>query len=99
MGREVTIHLEKARECAILAVEVYKGEDPRKTNPKFCQYDEAHKDYVYTEEWKNFLMKEMAKPGQYARIFSRKNDQQTAEENGRGERPLKVKQILRRTTR
>lgn len=55
--------------CRFYKVRPVKGDDPRKTNTKFCQYDEAHKDYIYTEEWKRFLMKEMAKPGQYDRIL------------------------------
>lgn len=28
-----------------------REEDKRKTDPKYCHYDEAHDDYVYTDEW------------------------------------------------
>jgi hypothetical protein len=44
----------------------------RKTNPQYCHYDEAHQDYVYTEAWKQFLIEEMRKPGQYETIFAKK---------------------------
>ena len=30
--------------------------DPFNTNDKFCHYDEAHDDYVYNEDWTNFLI-------------------------------------------
>jgi hypothetical protein len=42
--------------------------DPAKTNTQYCHYDEAHRDYVYTETWKKFLMQEMKKAGQYQRV-------------------------------
>ena len=31
--------------------------DPRKTNTKYCHYDELHGDYVYQESWAEFLIK------------------------------------------
>jgi len=46
-----------------------RGEDKRKTDPKYCHYDEAHDDYVYTHEWVNFLKIEMAKDGQYEKVM------------------------------
>ncbi|QZZ19817.1 DUF3644 domain-containing protein [Leptothermofonsia sichuanensis E412] len=46
-----------------------RGEDKRKTNPKYCHYDEAHDDYVYTDEWVNFLKTEMEKEGQYEKVM------------------------------
>jgi hypothetical protein len=39
------------------------------TDLKYCQYDEPHKDYVYTNAWKQFLIKEMKKQGQYNKII------------------------------
>jgi hypothetical protein len=42
---------------------------PEKTNAEMCQYDAAHKDYVFTEKWVTFLMEEMKKPGQYQRLL------------------------------
>jgi uncharacterized protein DUF3644 len=32
---------------------------------KYCQYDEAHRDFVYTQEWVEFLKIELQKSGQY----------------------------------
>jgi hypothetical protein len=43
--------------------------DPTKTNTRYCHYDEAHKDYVYTDAWKKLLVEEMKKPSQYHRIM------------------------------
>jgi hypothetical protein len=31
--------------------------DPFNTNTKYCYYDEAHKDYLYTDQWVGFLVK------------------------------------------
>ncbi len=42
--------------------------DPSKTTTQYCQYDEAHKDYVYTDAWRQFLIAEMKKPGQYEKV-------------------------------
>ena len=30
--------------------------DPFETNTKYCHYDEVHNDYVYQEDWVNFLI-------------------------------------------
>lgn len=48
--------------------------DPAKTDTQYCQYDEAHRDYVYTEAWKKFLIQEMRKPGQYEKIMKAYNE-------------------------
>lgn len=32
------------------------SDDKFNTNDKFCRYDEPHNDYVYTEEWVNFII-------------------------------------------
>lgn len=42
--------------------------EPKNTKIRYCQYDVAHKDYVYTEEWVAFLTNEMKKPGQYEKV-------------------------------
>jgi hypothetical protein len=42
---------------------------PEKTKLDMCQYDAAHKDYVYTDKWATFLMEEMKKPGQYQKLL------------------------------
>ncbi|MEA1961991.1 MAG: DUF3644 domain-containing protein [Bacillota bacterium] len=33
------------------------AEDPFDTNPKYCYYDQAHNDYLYTENWVEFIVK------------------------------------------
>jgi len=51
--------------------------DPMKTDTQYCHYDEAHRDYVYTDAWKRFLIQEMKKPGQYETIMEAyRNDTQ-----------------------
>ncbi len=38
-----------------------KGDlNPEKTNSNFCIYDAVHKDYIYTEAWINFLIKNLS---------------------------------------
>ncbi|MFA5799515.1 MAG: DUF3644 domain-containing protein [Candidatus Peribacteraceae bacterium] len=32
--------------------------NPRDTNQRYCIYDDAHHDYVYTQEWMDFLVSE-----------------------------------------
>ncbi|KKG32705.1 hypothetical protein DU30_15705 [Methanosarcina mazei] len=34
--------------------------NPEKTNPNYCVYDAVHKDYVYTKEWVEFLVKNLS---------------------------------------
>ena len=38
------------------------SDHPEKTKIKYCQYDEVHKDFVYTEEWVEFLISELSDP-------------------------------------
>lgn len=33
------------------------AEDPFDTNPRYCYYDQAHDDYLYTDNWINFIVK------------------------------------------
>lgn len=37
------------------------SKNPKKTNKEFCIYDTAHEDYLYKEEWVEFLVKEISK--------------------------------------
>lgn len=43
--------------------------DPSRTNATYCRYDELHRDYGYTPAWRDFLIAEMKKPGQYQEIL------------------------------
>lgn len=36
------------------------SDHPEKTKIQYCQYDDAHKDYIYTEEWVKFLLSELS---------------------------------------
>ena len=36
------------------------SDHPENTKIKYCQYDETHNDYVYTEEWVEFLISELS---------------------------------------
>ncbi len=56
--------------CNFYKVRPSKGaEDRTKTDVRYCHYDEAHKDYVYTDAWKKLLIEEMRKPGQYQKVM------------------------------
>ena len=48
--------------CKIFGIRPYKKDgvqapDPFETNTKYCLYDEAHNNYVYTKNWVNFIPK------------------------------------------
>jgi hypothetical protein len=59
-----------AKAWAFYKVRPKKGDPhPEKTKIEYCQYDVAHKDYVFTEQWVTFLSEEMKKPGQYQKII------------------------------
>lgn len=34
-------------------------------NIRFCQYDVAHNDYVYTEDWVDFLIQKLSDDNEY----------------------------------
>lgn len=58
-----------ARACQFYKVRPPAGDKhPEKTDTRFCHYDAAHRDYVFTKQWVTFLITEMKKPGQYDRI-------------------------------
>nr|VFK31596.1 MAG: Protein of unknown function (DUF3644) [Candidatus Kentron sp. MB] len=41
------------------------GQDPSSCKPKYCQFDEVHGDYVYTDAWVEFLVKKLSSPDEY----------------------------------
>lgn len=45
--------------------------EPSATHPKYCVYDNVHKDYLYTEEWVQFLIEEFQKPGLYEAVMGK----------------------------
>lgn len=48
------------------------GENPEGCITKYCQFDDAHKDYVYTMEWVNFLVKKISDDKEYKRVIEYK---------------------------
>lgn len=45
--------------------------NPEKTKPQYCVYDNAHKDYLYTQAWVELLCKELADAATYAQVTGR----------------------------
>jgi len=45
---------------------------PAKCNPKYCSYDDVHRDYVYTDEWFALLRQAWDDPDEKARIIAHK---------------------------
>ncbi len=43
---------------------------PEGCRTEFCQYDEAHRDFVYTEHWVQFLIEKVTDPQEFHRIKS-----------------------------
>lgn len=46
---------------------------PYLTNLKYCQYDAAHKDYIYTKEWIDFLVSELSDENKRNAILTHKD--------------------------
>lgn len=44
---------------------------PDQTKPQYCSYDKAHKDYLYTQAWVNFLIEKMADENEYAQLYAK----------------------------
>jgi hypothetical protein len=49
-----------------------KSNSPDKTKLKYCQYDVAHGDYVYTKEWVKFLISELSNKRKRKKILGKK---------------------------
>ena len=46
--------------------------NPELTIQKYCIYDKAHNDYLYTEEWVSFLIEKMNNESEYQKVLSHK---------------------------
>jgi hypothetical protein len=44
------------------------SQDPATCNAQYCQYDVAHGDYLYTDEWVNFLVEQLSDEAVYAAV-------------------------------
>lgn len=49
-----------------------RGKQADGCNIKYCQFDEAHRDYVYTEAWIDFLFDKFSDPSELERVRSQK---------------------------
>ncbi len=68
-----------AKACEFYKVRPKKGDPrPEKTKIDYCQYDDAHKDYVFTDAWVKHLINEVRKPGQYERVLGRTSSKKPA---------------------
>jgi len=50
------------------------SKSPEKTKIKYCQYDVPHGDYVYTEEWLEFLISELSDTKKRKELLEKKNN-------------------------
>ena len=55
--------------CEFYSIKPKKDEKKSETNKDFCVYDSAHNDYLYTESWVNFLIKNLSKKENFLKIF------------------------------
>ena len=51
-----------------------KGNSPHPeiTDQKYCIYDEPHNDYLYTQEWVEFLITKLSDDNEYESFFKKK---------------------------
>jgi hypothetical protein len=47
------------------------AKNPDQTKQQYCSYDKAHKDYLYSQAWINFLIEKMADEDEYAQLFAK----------------------------
>jgi len=47
-----------------------QGCQPDGCKTEYCQYDEPHRDYVYTQTWIDFLVKKLSDDEEYLRVKS-----------------------------
>lgn len=48
-----------------------KDNEPEQTKAEYCSYDKAHKDYLYTQAWVNFLIEKMGHDDEYAMLYEK----------------------------
>jgi hypothetical protein len=44
--------------------------NPESTDSKYCIYDEVHNDYLYTQDWIDFLIKKMKDDSEYNSLYT-----------------------------
>ncbi len=58
-----------------------KSVDPTACDNRHCYYDVAHKDYIYTPAWVEFLVGRLSNPGTYDQVI--RNVTASRSENGK----------------
>lgn len=48
------------------------GETPNGCKTEYCQFDDVHKDYIYTQAWVDFLINKLSDEEEYERVISYK---------------------------
>jgi len=60
----------------MLAWKMYKvrqsGENPEGCNSQYCQFDQVHNDYIYTQQWVDFLITKLSDEVEYNRLLAYK---------------------------
>ena len=46
------------------------GEMPEECKTDYCQFDIAHRDYIYTDKWIEFLVRKLSDEAEYIKITS-----------------------------
>jgi hypothetical protein len=46
-----------------------KSKTPQQTDSKYCVYDKAHKDYLYTKDWVDFLITRLKDEGEFVTLY------------------------------
>lgn len=45
------------------------GENPEGCETKYCQFDQVHNDYIYTQDWVDFLVRKLSDEAEYNRLL------------------------------
>lgn len=51
-----------------------RASDPKACDTRYCIYDAAHQDYLYTQEWVDHLVKSLSDQATYDFLFTRKSN-------------------------
>lgn len=77
IGKPFSASSHHARAWQFYRIRPPRGADkPEVTQTRYCQWDEAHKDYVYTDAWKQFLISEMKDTTKYQQVIRGKSNEQ-----------------------
>lgn len=46
------------------------GENPEGCKTEYCQFDQVHSDYIYTQEWVDFLVRKLSDKAEYEHLLA-----------------------------